>query len=67
VAVADSALLSALICALLWIIISFATGGSVLFSLGGGVLLFVVVFIVGYGFRRLVLHRRKTAAGGRAD
>ena len=51
--------LSALICAAIWIIISFATGGTALFSLGGGVLLGVIVFIVGYAFRRLVLDRRR--------
>jgi hypothetical protein len=51
--------LSALICAVLWIIISFATGGTVLFSLGGGTLLGVIVFIVGYAFRRLVFDHRK--------
>jgi hypothetical protein len=52
-------LLSAAICAAIWIIISFATGGTVLFSLGGGVLIGVIVFIIGYAFRRLVLERRK--------
>jgi hypothetical protein len=31
----------------------------VLFSLGGGILLGVIVFIVGYAFRRLVFDRRK--------
>ena len=51
--------LSALICAAIWIIISFATGGTVLFSLGGGVLLGVVVFLVGYAFRRLIIDRRR--------
>ena len=51
--------LSALICAAIWIIISFATGGTVLFSLGGGVLLGVIVFIVVYAFRRLVFDRRR--------
>lgn len=51
--------LAAVICAAIWIIISFATGGTVLFSLGGGVLLFVVAFIVGYAFRRLVIDRRR--------
>jgi hypothetical protein len=50
-----SALLSAVICALLWIAISYATGGPTLFSLGGGILLGVIVFIVGYGLRRLIL------------
>jgi hypothetical protein len=58
-----SSLLSAVIAALLWIIISFATGGSVVFSLGGGIALGVVVFIIGYGFRRLVFDRRHAAAG----
>jgi hypothetical protein len=60
-----SSLLSAAIAALLWIIISFATGGGVLFSLGGGIALGVVVFIIGYGFRRLVIDRRHAASGSR--
>ncbi|MGH3159597.1 MAG: hypothetical protein ACRDNF_23910 [Streptosporangiaceae bacterium] len=51
---------------MLWIIISFATGGPVLFSLGGGSLVGVVVFIVGYSFRWLVLAHQKAAAGERA-
>jgi hypothetical protein len=51
--------LSALICAAIWIIISFATGGTVLFSLGGGVVLGVVVFLIGYAFRRLIIDRRR--------
>jgi hypothetical protein len=58
-----SSLLSAAIAALLWIIISFATGGGVLFSLGGGIAVGVVVFIIGYGFRRLVIDRRRAASG----
>lgn len=57
-----SSLLSAAIAATLWIIISFATGGKVLFSLGGGILCGVVVFIIGYSFRRLVLKRHKAAS-----
>jgi hypothetical protein len=57
-----SSLLSAAVGALLWIIISFATGGSVLFSLGGGILCGVVIFIIGYGFRRLVIERHKPAS-----
>jgi hypothetical protein len=52
-----SSLLSAALAALLWIVISFATGGTVLFSLGGGIALGVIVFIVGYGLRRLVFDR----------
>jgi len=51
--------LAASISAAIWIIISFATGGTVLFSLGGGILLGIVAFIVGYAFRRLVLDRRR--------
>jgi hypothetical protein len=58
-----SSLVSAAIAALLWIIISFATGGTALFSLGGGILCGVVVFIIGYSIRRLVLDRRKAASG----
>jgi hypothetical protein len=58
-----SRLLSAAIAALLWIIISFATGGGVLFSLGGGIALGVVVFIIGSGFRRLVIDRHRAASG----
>jgi hypothetical protein len=54
-----SALLPAVISAALWIAISFATGGSALFSLGGGILIGVIAFIIGYGLRRLILgHRR---------
>jgi hypothetical protein len=59
-----SALFSAAIAALLWIIISFATGGPVLFSLGGGILCGVVVFVIGYGIRRLVLDRGKATSAG---
>jgi hypothetical protein len=49
-----SALLSAAICAALWIAISYATGGGTRFSLGGGILIGVIVFIIGYGARRLI-------------
>jgi hypothetical protein len=58
-----SSLLSAAIAALLWIIISFATGGGVLFSLGGGIACGVVVFIIGYAVRRLVFDRHHAASG----
>jgi hypothetical protein len=54
-----SALLSAVVCAALWIAISYATGGPTLFSLGGGILLGVIVFIIGYGLRRLIFDRRR--------
>ena len=57
-----SNLFSAAIAALLWIVISFATGGSVLFSLGGGIALGVIAYIIGYAIRRLVLDRRKAAS-----
>ncbi|HEY1915705.1 MAG TPA: hypothetical protein VGH27_09025 [Streptosporangiaceae bacterium] len=40
-------------------VISFATGATVLFSLGGGIALAVVVFVIGYGFRLLFMQRRK--------
>ena len=52
-----SALLSAVICAALWIAISYATGGPTLFSLGGGILIGMVAFIIGYCFRRLIFDR----------
>jgi hypothetical protein len=54
-----SSLLSAAIATLLWIVISAATGGTALFSVVGGILVGVIVFVVGYGIRRLVLHRLK--------
>jgi hypothetical protein len=50
--------LPAVIGAALWIAISYATGGPTPFSLGGGILIGVIAFIVGYGFRRLILDRR---------
>ncbi len=53
-----SALLSAVMGAALWIVISYATGAPTLFSLGGGILIGVIVFIVGYGLRRLIFDRR---------
>jgi hypothetical protein len=46
-----SALLPAVICAALWIAICYATGLPTLFSLGGGILTGVIVFIIGYGLR----------------
>jgi hypothetical protein len=57
-----SALLSAVIAAALWIAISYATGGPTLFSLGGGILIGVIVFIIGYGLRRLIFDRRPPLA-----
>jgi hypothetical protein len=55
-----SALLPAVICAALWIAISYATGGASLFSLGGGILIGVIAFIIGYGIRRLIFDRPAT-------
>ena len=52
-----SALLSAAAAAALWIAISYATGGSTLFSVGGGILIGVIVFLIGYGLRRLIAGR----------
>jgi hypothetical protein len=52
-----SALLPAVICAALWIAISYATGGPTWFSLGGGILIGVIAFIIGYGLRRLIFDR----------
>ncbi len=46
-----SALLPAVICAALWIAICYATSLPTLFSLGGGILTGVIVFIIGYGLR----------------
>ena len=56
-----SNLFSASACALIWIIISFATGGTVLFSLGGGIALGVIAYVIGCAIRRLVLDRGKAA------
>jgi hypothetical protein len=46
-----SALLAGVICAALWIAICYATGLPTMFSLGGGILAGLVVFIIGYGLR----------------
>jgi hypothetical protein len=45
--------LPAVICAVLWIAISYATGGSTLFALGGGILVGVIAFLIGYGIRQI--------------
>jgi NhaP-type Na+/H+ or K+/H+ antiporter len=47
-----SALLPAVIGAALWIVISYATGGTTLFSIGGGILIGVIIFVIGYGLRQ---------------
>ena len=51
--------LSAVISGLLLIIISSATGATVAFSRGGGILVGVIVFMAGYRVRRLALDRGK--------
>jgi hypothetical protein len=53
-----SALLPAIVCAALWIGISYATGGSTPYALGGGVLVGVIAFLIGYGLRRLIFDHR---------
>ncbi len=57
----SSSLLSAAISAVIWIVISLATGASALFAIGGGIACGVVVFVIGYGVRRLVLARRRSS------
>jgi hypothetical protein len=39
--------------------ISFATAAPTLFSLGGGILTGVIVFIIGYGLRRPIFDGRR--------
>jgi len=51
---ASSSLLSAGISALIWLVISLATGGSALFSVGGAIACGVVVFVIGYVIRLAV-------------
>jgi hypothetical protein len=47
--------LSSAISGFLLIVIPFATGATVMFSRGGGILVGVIVLMVGYRFRRLAL------------
>jgi len=54
----SGSLLPAAVAAALWIVISFATGGPVLFSLVGGIACGVVVFVIGYAIRLAVGRRR---------
>jgi predicted membrane protein len=48
--------------ALIWIIISFSTGGSAAFSIGGGVAVGVVAFVITYLFHRQAVNNRNRAA-----
>ncbi len=52
-------LLSAAVSAAIWLVISLATGAGAAFAVGGGFLCGVVVFILGYGFRRLFMAQRR--------
>ena len=54
----NSSLTSAVISALIWLVISLATGGSALFSVGGAVACGIVVFVIGYVVRLLVARSR---------
>jgi hypothetical protein len=56
-----SALFPAVIGVALWIVISYATGGTTLFSVGGGILIGVIIFIIGYGLRQTFDRRRPIA------
>lgn len=42
------------ISAVIWIVISLATGGSLLFALGGGIVLLVLVYAAQEAYRRVV-------------
>jgi hypothetical protein len=50
--------MSAGISALIWLVISLATGGSALFSVGGAIVCGLVVFLIGYAFRLVVSRSR---------
>jgi hypothetical protein len=52
-----SSALSATISVVIWIVISAITGGSAAFVILGGIVCGLVVFVLGYGFRRLIFHR----------
>jgi hypothetical protein len=53
----SSSALSATISAVIWIVISAVTGGSVAFVIVGAILCGLVVFVIGYSLRRLLIHR----------
>ncbi|MEP7022736.1 MAG: hypothetical protein ABJB47_02770 [Actinomycetota bacterium] len=57
-----SVLFPAVLAALLWIIISFATGGTALFSIVGGIAVGVVAFVISYGFHRYYRDRKHPVA-----
>jgi hypothetical protein len=49
----SSSALSAILSAVIWIVISAVTGGPAAFVIVGGILCGLVVFVIGYSFRRL--------------
>jgi hypothetical protein len=48
--------------ALIWIVISFSTGGNAAFSIGGGAAVGVIAFVISYLFHRQAVKDRNTAA-----
>jgi hypothetical protein len=57
VSILSSSALSAAVSAVIWIVISTLTGGPAAFVILGAILCGLVVFVVGYGVRRAVIHR----------
>lgn len=53
----SSSALSAAISAVIWLMISAFTGGPAAFVILGAILCGFVVFVVGYGIRRVAIHR----------
>jgi uncharacterized membrane protein YGL010W len=60
-AILGSLWFSPLLAALLWIVITLATGGSAAFAIIGGVIVGVIAFVIGYFFHRYHERRRHTA------
>jgi hypothetical protein len=60
-AILGSLWFSPVVAALLWIVITLATGGSVAFALIGGVIVGAIAFVIGYVFHRYHERRRHTA------
>jgi hypothetical protein len=53
---------SGVMAALIWIVISFSTGGNAAFSIGGGAAVGVVAFAISYLFHRQAVNSRNRAA-----
>ena len=51
-----SLILTAIISAVIWIVISAFTGGPAAFVILGAILCGLVVFVVGYSIRRVAIH-----------